>query len=633
MEILIISFISDLYFQFKLNIYIQRIHAIHIKRGMKLMSNQEGNRDNPYSFDDYLHVRNNFNYYQDDEFLQALVKKYVHPSEYEKIDRELRELSDIVSYRFRDLADEGNLLENRVKCTIVQHYDAHNHRIDKIKRCAETELLEREIFNLGLYDPKRNSAWSRFLKMFLLYENSEAGVMCPVACTHGAVEFLQKYENELLPEAREILESLRDGIGGYKLGAQFVSEIQGGSDVPANLVEAVYVENEGLDGISNCWRLYRQKFFCSAMQADYSIVTAKPKGIPSATKIAAFVVPSWLPGNKEREIRNSFTIDRLKQKLGTAELPTAEITYNGAVGYPIGPFEKGLANIVGIVLSLSRLHVAFGMAAGGLRVAREASLYAQFRTAFSVPVSSFPLTINQINDLNHQVMRTAAGAFKVYAEYIHFNEKLISGIRDLQKITDVTERKRRFRLRELIMLQKIVVADEAPAIIRKAISFFGGHGIMEDFTSLPRIHRDSLIMELWEGPRNVLLAQMHRDFQRVVDWYSADDFVRDLLEGRDHPTIEYHATEFLRIMSHDSLLRTDEETLKICRDWEKLANDLFNAYQDLALNELNFKGKPLKFSKLLRKFKKREKYVKKTIDNEINGRETPQAKIEPRMRG
>ena len=102
-----------------------------------------------------------------------------------------------------------------------------------------------------------------------------------------------------------------------------------------------------------------------------------------------------------------------------------------------------------------------------------------------------------LNDINQNAMRSAAGAFKVYSEYIHFNEELISGIRELQKIDDLNERKRRFRLRELIMLQKIVVADDAPAIIRKAISFFGGHGIMEDFIDFPRLHRDSLIMELY----------------------------------------------------------------------------------------------------------------------------------------
>ncbi|MFX0090632.1 MAG: acyl-CoA dehydrogenase family protein, partial [Candidatus Hodarchaeota archaeon] len=376
---------------------------------------------------------------------------------------------------------------------------------------------------------------------------------------------------------------------------------------PANLVEAVFEEEEGSDGISNCWRIYGQKFFCSAMQADYAVVTAKPKGTPSSTRVAAFVVPSWLPGNKEREIRNSFTIDRLKQKLGTAELPTAEITYNGAVAYPIGPLEKGLANVVGIVLSLSRLHVAFGLVAGALRVAREAIFYAQFRTAFGIPVASFPLMINQINDLRQYVMRSAAAAFKVYSEYIYFGEELISGIRDLQKIENLNERKRRFRLRELIMLQKIVVADEAPAMIRKAISFFGGHGIMEDFLSLPRFHRDSLIMELWEGPRSVLLTQIHRDFSRVADWYSADVFVRDLLEGADTDVVEPLAAEFLRIMSHENLLISNEETLEMCADWEKLSNKLFNAYQDQALAALNYRGKPLKFSQLLRKFKKEMK--------------------------
>ncbi|NVM19127.1 MAG: acyl-CoA dehydrogenase family protein [Candidatus Lokiarchaeota archaeon] len=569
------------------------------------MSDQEGNRDNPYSFDDYVFMKSSFNFYRDDEFFQALVKKYIPSNEFEGVDSELRELSDIVSYRFKALAEEANKLENRMKCTIIQHYDAYNHRIDKIKRCTETETLEREIFDLGLFDPKRNSPWSKFVKMFLLYQIGEAGVMCPIACTHGAVELLQKYENDLESEAYKILTSLRDGIGGYGLGSQYVSEIQGGSDVPVNLVEAVFEEKEGSDGVSNCWRLYGQKYFCSAMQADYAIVTAKPKNVPSSTRVAAFAVPAWLPGNKEREIRNSFTIDRLKQKLGTAELPTAEITYNGAVAYPVGPLEKGLADIVGIVLSLSRLHVAFGMAAGLLRVAREAILYSQFRTAFGVPVSSFPLMINQINDINHNVMRTAAGAFKVYSEYIHFNEELISGIRELQKIDDLEERKRRFRLRELIMLQKIVVAEDAPAIIRKAISFFGGHGIMEDFIDFPRLHRDSLIMELWEGPRNVLLTQIHRDFQRVAEWYTANDFIKDLLEGVDQKTIRFLSTEFSRIISHDSLLRNDTETLVICRDWEKLSNDLFHIYQDQALIELNYKGKPLRFSKLLRKFKKK----------------------------
>ncbi|MFX0031411.1 MAG: acyl-CoA dehydrogenase family protein [Candidatus Hodarchaeota archaeon] len=571
------------------------------------MSKKEGDRNNPYSFDDYLVVRNNFNYYRDDLFLQTLIKHYVPNTEYEIINRDLSALSDYVSNKWKDLADKAAELENRLKVTKIKHYDAHNHRIDRIERCWETETLEKEVFSLGLWDPNRNTPWSRFVKMFLLYQNGEAGVMCPVACTHGLIWILQKYENDLSQEANVIFNHLREGKNGeYGRGAQFVSEIQGGSDVPANLVEAVFEEAEGKDGFSNVWRIYGQKFFCSAAHTDYALITAKPKDVPSSTRVAAFVVPSWLPGNEKSEIRNSYTIDRLKPKLGTAELPTAEITYNGAVAYPIGPLEMGLADVVGIVLSLSRLHVAFGMAAGALRAVREALLYAQFRDAFGIPVSSFPMMMNQINELDHFAKRTAAGTFKVYSEFIHFGEELISGIRDLQKIEDFEERKRRFRLRELIMLQKIVVADECPKMIRRAISFFGGHGIMEDFLSLPRFHRDSMIMELWEGPRLVLLTQIHRDFQRVRDWYSSDDFIRDLLKGSDEDLIEDYANKFSKIMLHDSLLRNDDETLKICRDWEDFSTNLFIAYQEQALRELNYKEKPLKFSRLLHQLKKKD---------------------------
>jgi alkylation response protein AidB-like acyl-CoA dehydrogenase len=568
------------------------------------MNYSEGNRENPYSFDDYLLVRDNYNYYSDDSFLQSLIHKYVG-NEFDTINKELTALSKYVSFRWRELADTANELENHLKVTKVKHYDAHNHQIDRIERCTETQILENETFSLGLFDPNRNTPWSRFCKMFLLYQNGEAGVMCPVACTHGLIWLMQKYEQNISNELKDILEQVRNGKNGiYGIGAQFVSEIQGGSDVPANLVEAVFEESEGTDGFSNCWRLYGQKFFCSAIHADYALVTAKPKGVSSSTKIAAFVVPSWLPGNKDKEIRNSYTIDRLKPKLGTAELPTAEITYNGAVAYPIGPLEKGLADIVGIVLSLSRLHVAFGMAAGALRVAREATLYAQFRMAFGVPVSSFPLMINQIDDLNDFAKRSAAGAFKVYSEFIHFEETLISGIRDLEQITDLDERKRRFRLRELIMLQKIVVADETPKMIRKAISFFGGHGIMEDFLSLPRLHRDSMIMELWEGPRNVLLTQIHRDFQRVRDWYDPREFIRDLLNGMENESVEEYSNKFEAIISFESLLKNDDITKKVCREWEDFSNRLFVAYQELALKEIDYDDKPITFSRLLRNFRK-----------------------------
>jgi len=116
-----------------------------------------------------------------------------------------------------------------------------------------------------------------------------------------------------------------------------------------------------------------------------------------------------------------------------------------------------------------------------------------------------------------------------------------------------------------------------------------------------------MIMELWEGPRNVLLTQIHRDLQRVVEWYSAEDFIRDCLEGADQSVVEPLAKQFAKIISHETLLRNDEATLNICRDWQELSNEIVRVYQEQALAELDYKEKPMKFSRLLRKFKKRVK--------------------------
>lgn len=558
-------------------------------------------RHNPYSFDDYVAVRDRFDYYADDPFFQAVVRHHAG-AEADSLDHELRELSRRASFAHRELADRAGSLENRIKVTHVKHFDAFNHRVDAIERCAETEQLEREVFDLGLFDPDRNTPWARFAKMFLLYQNGEFGVMCPVACTQGMIALMEKYEPgrgwggepALCPEAQELLGFLRGGeVWGdgraYGRGAQFITEIQGGSDVDANLVEAVYEHGT--------WRLYGKKYFCSAMQADVALVTAKPTGTSSADRVAVFVVPSWLRGDRERGLRNGHTVDRMKQKLGTAELPTAEITYDGAVAYPVGPLEKGLANVVAVTLTFSRLHVAFGMAAAMLRAAREATWYAQFRRAFGAAVAQFPLAANQIADINNAARRSVAGVFKMCGELVALGERLPAGLGELERIRDIEERRRRFRMRELIILQKITVAYEAPGLIRQAISLLGGHGIMEDFCVLPRLLRDAFIMELWEGPRNVLLTQLHRDLTRVREWYEPEGFCRDLLAGPG-ASAEQMAAELGRLMRHPSLLSPDPETMQVCRDWDRFSLDLCHAYQDRALAELGEPPGPTSFSEL-----------------------------------
>lgn len=524
-------------------------------------------RNNPYSFDDFLERRNKFDFYRDDPFLRQTVKKFTGAG-WEELNSKLLEFSPRVSYRWRDMADAIARPEAR---PYMIHYDAYNHRIDRIVRPMETLVMEREIFSLGLFSGK-TTPWEQFVKRFLLHQIGEAGVLCPIACTEGLIALVEHYPDHGSPELAGILRHCKEGMDGdFGIGAQFMSEIQGGSDIPANLLEAV---PEG-----GHYRIFGNKFFCSAMQADYAVVTAKVTG---SEKVGTFIVPSWLPGDKDRECRNGYVINRIKWKMGTSELPTAEVDYRGAVAYAVGPVDRGVANAVGIVLTLSRIAVGMSSASGMLRAAREALMYSQFRDVFDMKLGQFPMAARQVGDLVETARRTTAGAFKVYDLFIRLGRKLQPGLKsgEPQEIM-----RKRFDLRELILLQKALTAYESVDVIRKAMSIFGGHGVMEEFSSLPRLYRDSAVNELWEGPRNVLLTQVYRDLQRASEWYSPAQFVSGILEGAPRDMVEEFSSRLGNLLARPAM-GLDREALRAAGEWEEFCDSLFRAYQDQALAEV-----------------------------------------------
>ncbi|MCX8123497.1 MAG: acyl-CoA dehydrogenase family protein [Spirochaetes bacterium] len=520
-------------------------------------------KNTSYSFDEYLQWRNNIDYYADDLFLQK-VTRYFSKDDFETVDIRTRELSRLASYRWRDIADEIAQPHNRI---FMQHYDGHNHRIDRIIRPTALEEMEKEVFGQGIFSSK-TLPWERLVKQILIYQNGEAGIACPLVCTEGLVALLEQYHDH--PELEKILVHCKEGINGnFGIGAQYLSEIQGGSDVAANDVEAV--EN------GDHWLLYGKKFFCSATHADYVVITARPKG---SEHVGLFVMPSYIDKNLQK--RNGYTIDRLKWKLGTAELPTAEITFNGAIAYKVGPIERGIANVVGIVLTHSRLTVGLSAAAAMIRAAREATQYAQFRTAFGFAINQFPLLKRQLEELNHYAKRTLAGAFKIYELF----QSLPGGLRGgLITDEDVEIQRKRFCVRILIMLQKIVASWDATDVLRKAISVFGGHGVMEDFSSLPRLFRDMMINELWEGPRNVLLTQIYRDIQRASTWYPVNEFIKDILYNAETSLVNKIAALFSECVQ-SNFIYPGQDNAKFCLLWENACHDLLHEFQNCALHEV-----------------------------------------------
>jgi alkylation response protein AidB-like acyl-CoA dehydrogenase len=526
-------------------------------------------RNNPYSFDAFLNLLHSFDFYADDPFLQKSLE-YFAGDEFVELDRKLREFSPKVSFRWRPLADTGG---NPNKLPLLEHYNAYNRRIDRIVRPAETLQLEKEIFAEGLFSSKV-SAWENFAKRYLLHQLGEFGVMCPITCTEGLVALIRQFPEDHIPEVKAILEHCTQGVDGeFGLGAQFMSEIQGGSDIPANLLEAVPENNH--------YRLYGAKFVTSAIHADYAVVTAK---IAGSEDVGTFVVPAWMPGNKEKEIRNNFRINRIKWKMGTAEVPTAELEYDGAVGYAVGPTNRGVANAVGIVLSLSRISVGIASAASMTRAAREAQLYAEFRDVFGVKIGEWALANQQVRDLVHEAQRCLAGLCKIYALFQDLGGRLQPGLASAEPLE---MRRRRFLLRELVIIQKLVSAYDAVDVLRKGISIFGGHGVIEDFCSLPRIFRDAAVNELWEGPRNVLLMQVFRDMGRAAEFYPPGRFWADLLSGALEAEIADLSRRALEFSDNPPFQKLDKASRRRSAAWEQFIVDVFRIYQETALRQVS----------------------------------------------
>jgi hypothetical protein len=199
------------------------------------------------------------------------------------------------------------------------------------------------------------------------------------------------------------------------------------------------------------------------------------------------------------------------------------------------------------------------------------------------------MVADQLDQLDRSARRTTAGAFKIYRKYLQLDGKVKTALNPAEP---PALQQQRFDVRQLVMLQKITASRDAVDQLRMAISIFGGHGVMEDFSSLPRLYRDAVVNELWEGPRNVLLSQIHRDLQQVRAVYGPKAFVGNLLSGSDISLVTAFQEEIEELVAHPSLSENSQATREICRRWDGFCHRLFHAYQELAADEVN--GRPRK---------------------------------------
>jgi alkylation response protein AidB-like acyl-CoA dehydrogenase len=327
---------------------------------------------------------------------------------------------------------------------------------------------------------------------YLLTQAGEMGHACPVVCTLGLIRALQA-KGTAQQRAVYLPPLLERDYDRKQVASQFLTEVQGGSDVGANAVEARPAE-----GQPGLWLLRGEKWFCSVANADQMLVTARPVGAVEGTRgLGTFLVPRRLADGS----LNAFHIRRLKTKFGTRTMASAEIDFEDAVAYPIGAVDEGFKIVVELVLNTSRWSNALGSAGLLRRAYVEAWTFAQQRRAFGAAIGRYPLVLEALAEMKSDLYAMLASTLRL--------STLVNRI----DLGIATEQERAVH-RLLVNINKYATSVQASLGIRRAQEIMGGNGAIEDFSIVPRLYRDALVFESWEGSHNVLCLQAARDMQR-----------------------------------------------------------------------------------------------------------------------
>lgn len=413
------------------------------------------------------------------------------------LDKELLAFGKEVSEKLEPLVNENNLSGNLPR---LEAYDGIGNRIDEVVHHPTYEQAGNIIYSSRILERMIKGGLVEALAfMFLSSHAGEAGHNCPLACSAGIIRVLQKVNN--IPNADFYINKLIEPSYTHNYtGAQFITEIQGGSDVGLNATRAV---KEG-----DRWLITGEKWFCSNCDAELILLTARFDPTLEGTKgLGLFLVPREIDGKK-----NSYTIRRLKDKIGTRSMASGEIDFNGAIAYAVGEPSQGFKLLMENVLHLSRLFntaCCLGMAHRAYTIALN---YAKHRHAFGHPILDYPLVQENLDTIKAENSALLALLFKTAA---------------LQDTVDKhPDDNSKLLLRLLANLNKYLSALFSVEHIHHSLDVLAGNGAIESFSPIPRLLRDAIVCENWEGTHNTLRMQIRRDIEK----YHVDKLLYDYLE-------------------------------------------------------------------------------------------------------
>ena len=417
------------------------------------------------------------NQYRDDALLVSWLRRTLPLTRMREFEPEIDELGALAGGPLYQLQLADRMSEPR-----LTQWSAWGERIDAVELTPLWREAERITLQYGLvataYERRHGhlSRIEQFAKVYLFHPSSDV-YTCPLAMTDGAARTLLSSGNTRLIERAVPRLTTRDPARFWTSG-QWMTETTGGSDVGRSQTRAAP------DG--DRWRLHGRKWFTSAVTSQIALTLARPDGNPAGGKgLALFYVELRDGAGRLNGIR----VDRLKDKLGTRKVPTAELTLEGTAAELVGERGNG-TRAIEPMLAVTRMWnsvCAIAFMRRGLALARA---YAAQREAFGQPLAALPLHADTLAMLEAETW----GAFLMTFLLVELNGR---------QECDELDSEQGALLRILTPLTKLATGKQCVAVVSDVIESFGGAGYVED-TGLPQLLRDAQVLPIWEGTTNVL---------------------------------------------------------------------------------------------------------------------------------
>ncbi len=390
------------------------------------------------------------------------------------------DLSSLGAFAGKELYEVADYVDKVARPKLVT-WSIRGERVDEVwLDPLERQVLERLMHEFGVNRPPyRAGSWlDHYAAIYLV---SDPGIACILTVTNQTAHALYKYGND---SQKQLIPGLIGETAESRFGATWFTEIQGGSDLGANQVTAHRHDGR--------WRITGDtKYFASnAGLADYALVSARPSGAPEGAKgLGLFLVPK-LGSNGQR----NFAVRRLKEKSATVSVPTGEVEFHDAEAQPVGELEKGVYYILENLM-VSRLSNSFGALGIARKAFLEAYYYAQERRAFSRLLIEHPLVQRDLLDMEVAIEGALALALKAVDQFQ-------KAWMETPPYTDAYH-----YARLLTHITKNVTAEMAAQTTQTAMELLGGLGFLLEYPA-ERLHREALVLPIWEGPSNIQALDM-----------------------------------------------------------------------------------------------------------------------------